>query len=195
MGEQPTVVQVSQRQAHRYPPSPWFRARNGVWLHTRTINAADAERLLDLFEKLSDESRRSRFHGDPSRLSDEAKRRGAAVFAGVDNRTMGGALVAVARKGDDEEIVGIVQLGRNSTPTDPEAEVAIVVRDDYQGQGVGRALLERIGPLAAQMGVQTLLAVIDVTNTPALRLFRSLGLPCKARTRQGQTVLHLSLAE
>jgi GNAT superfamily N-acetyltransferase len=183
----------------RYPPAPWFATKDGVRLHTRTIRADDAPRLLDLFERLSPEVRRQRFHGDADRLTQEAKRRGAAYFAAVDNRTRGGAIVAVDRRGcadgGDEEIVGIVQLGRNAALDDPEAEVAIVVRDDFQGRGVGRALLQRIGPLARQMGVRTMLAAIDVENRPALLLFRSLGLPTTAITRQGVTLLRITLPD
>lgn len=183
----------------RYPPAPWFTTRDGIRLHTRTIRADDAPRLLHLFERLSPQACRQRFHGDVDRLSEEAKRRGAAYFAAVDNRTRGGAIVAVDRRncaaGGDEEIVGVVQLGRNAALDDPEAEVAIVVRDDFQGRGVGRALLQRIGPLARQMGVRIMLAAIDVENRPALLLFRSLGLPTTAITRQGVTLLRITLPD
>lgn len=175
----------------RYPPSPWLQTRQGLWLHTRLIRPTDAPGLLDLFEKLSPESRRRRFHADVDHLSEEAKQEGAARLAGVDNRTIGGAVLAVDPR--DQAIVGVARLARNGTPDDPEAEVAIVVRDDFHGQGVGYGLLLRLGPLAAQMGVRSMLAVIDADNYAAISLFRSLGLPTKSSTSQAETILRITL--
>lgn len=187
----PPYAPFGAYQGRRYPPPPWFKTRYGLWLHTRLIVAADAAGLLDLFEKLSPESRRRRFHADMEHLSEEAKLEGAARLAGVDNRTVGGAVVAVDPR--DQAIVGVARLARNGAPDDPEAEVAIVVRDDFHGQGVGYALLVRLGPLAAQMGVRTMLAVIDADNHAAISLFRSLGLPTTSRTSQAETILRLTL--
>jgi L-amino acid N-acyltransferase YncA len=88
-------------------------------------------------------------------------------------------------------VVGVMRL---SAPEDGCAEVAVVVRDDFQGRGVGRALLQRLPTLAQRMGVHTAIAAIDAGNLPALRLMRHLDYPVTAHTSHAQTELHILLA-
>jgi L-amino acid N-acyltransferase YncA len=55
------------------------------------------------------------------------------------------------------------------------AEVSIYVRDESRGQGIGRALLERLIAESEQEGIWTLQAGVFPENTASLRLHRSLG--------------------
>jgi phosphinothricin acetyltransferase len=55
------------------------------------------------------------------------------------------------------------------------AEVSIYVRDQRRGQGIGRALLERLIAESEQEGIWTLQAGVFPENTASLRLHRSLG--------------------
>jgi L-amino acid N-acyltransferase YncA len=55
------------------------------------------------------------------------------------------------------------------------AEVSIYVRQDSRGQGIGRALLERLVAESEQEGIWTLQAGVLPENTASLRLHRSLG--------------------
>jgi RimJ/RimL family protein N-acetyltransferase len=168
---------------------PWFVTRDGVCLRVRTIRPDDAARLLGLFERLSSESRRRRFHFNPDNLNDEMKWATACVLADVDNRSRGGAVMAVeVDAAGHEQIVGVARLGRPlGEPNSPEAEAAVVVRDDFHGRGVGTELLRRMVLLAKQMGVQTIVAIIEADNEPALRVFRSLALPVVVHTSHAET--------
>jgi L-amino acid N-acyltransferase YncA len=75
------------------------------------------------------------------------------------------------------------------------AEAAIVIRDDYHGQGLGTELLRRLVLLAKQMKVKQMQAVIEADNASAIRLFRELGLPTKSDTSQGETTLIIEMPE
>jgi acetyltransferase len=171
----------------------WFTTTDGYRLVGRVIHADDAPRLIDLFDQLSSETRRRRFHLNVDNLSEEVKRETARRLAEVDNRTLGGAVLAIDVE-DRGRIVGVARLGRAAgQPDSPEAEAAIVVRDDFQGRGVGRELLRRLVLLAKQMRVQTIVAVIEMDNLRALRAFRELGLPTETVTRRGETILHIAV--
>jgi acetyltransferase len=169
----------------------WFLTKDGHWLYCRLIRPDDALRLLDLFDALSPEARRRRFHANVDHLPAATKLSYAHQLAGVDNRLTGGAVVAVDHHQGQERLVGVVRLG----PVEQaRAEVAVVVRDDFQGRGVGHALLQRLPALAQRMGAAQGVAVIEADNLPALRLFRRLPFPMTAQTAHAETTLTITLA-
>ena len=72
------------------------------------------------------------------------------------------------------------------------AEVAFLVVDDYQGQGVGSALVQHLINLARRAGLRELVADVLPENTAMLKLFRRFGFkPGRAREPR---VLHLVLS-
>lgn len=195
------------------PPS-WFTTTDGYRLYSRFIRPDDAFLLLELFEQLSSETRRRRFHMNVDHLAEDIKQAYAHQLASVDNRTTGGAVVAVDAQVTHKPIVGVARLARldGSVALPPVfagdhnaklqavaahaiAEVAIVVRDDFQGRGVGHALVERLGPLARQMRVRRLFASIDADNLAALRLWRKLGVTSITSTSRGETQLQIILPD
>jgi GNAT superfamily N-acetyltransferase len=175
----------------------WFKARNGETITSRLIRPDDDKLLIDLFRRLSPEARRRRFHQQVENLDDELIRESARLLADVDNRTQGGAVLALAKDEHGEQhAVGVARLGRQlGKPDDPMAEAAIVIRDDYHGQGLGTELLRRLVLLAKQMKVKQMQAVIEADNASAIRLFRELGLPTKSDTSQGETTLIIEIPE
>jgi RimJ/RimL family protein N-acetyltransferase len=173
-----------------------FQTRSGETLGLRLLAPTDAEKLEDLFYRLSSESRRRRFHMLADKISPEEIHRRARQLADVDNRTLAGAVVAVAGDRKSGEIIGVVRLARPAgKPDSPEAEAAIVVRDDYQGQGVGSELLRQMVQLARRMKVRTILAVFEPDNEEAINLFRNLGLPHKVTMTQGVTKMMQEVPE
>ncbi len=168
-----------------------IKTRSGETLWLRLMRPDDALRIEALFYQLSSETRWRRFHMLADQVSPEEVRRRALEMANVDNRTQQGAVVAVAGDRDEGEIVGVVRLSRPpNQPNSPEAEAAIVVRDDYHGQGVGTQLLRQMVPLARRMKVRTIVAVFQPDNDSAIRLFRNLGLPYKMVATQGVSKMY-----
>jgi len=174
----------------------WFRTRTGKVLGSRLLTPADAPLLVDFFYGLSKESLMRRFHQSNREVSPEEIRTTAQRLANVDNLTTGGAVLALERGVWGEKIVGVARLMREEdTPHSPEAEAAIVVRDDYHGQGVGSEILRRLVLLARKMGVRTMVANIEASNYGALHLFRALGLPTTSETSRGETTLYIQMPE
>jgi GNAT superfamily N-acetyltransferase len=134
----------------------------------RPIRTSDAPHLIALHERLSTETQYMRFFGPKPFLS-EAE---AAYLASVDH-VHRFAIVAVA--GDDDE-APIVGVGRFDVQQDFMAEPAIVIRDDYQGAGLGRAILERLVEIGRGRALHAFKAEVLAENTRMIDMLRGAGL-------------------
>jgi GNAT superfamily N-acetyltransferase len=97
------------------------------------------------------------------------------------------ALVAVTQENGRSMIVG----GGRYVLRPREAEVAFVVVDQYQGRGVGGALMRHLAAIARAAGLQRFIAELLVENRAMLRLFEKSGLPVSTKREDG--VLHVAL--
>lgn len=169
-----------------------FTTYNGTPIRCRLIQPDDAEILIDLFTHLSPESRRRRFNSSlgnvqPDRIFQEAHR-----LTAVDNRTIGGAVLAFADTAQGTELIAVARLARMPhTPDSPDAEAALVVRDDFQRQGIATRLMSLLALLARRMDVQRLTASIQADNEALFALLRRLHLPLERHTAHGETTISL----
>ena len=85
--------------------------------------------------------------------------------------------VAVAAVPDPSATNTIVAVGRFHSDGAERAELALLVEDGYQGNGLGRLLLERLLREARRRRLRVLAGHVLYGNAPILRLLRSLGLP------------------
>jgi len=138
--------------------------------------------LIAFFHALSDESRYSRFHGQPA--IDER-----AIAPMVDpDWAERGALVGTY---EDE----VVALGSYVRLRDVRtAEVAFAVADDFQGRGIGTRLLERLAELAAAAGIEEFLAEVLPSNAPMLGVFADAGFVTSRSLEGGVVEVRLTLA-
>ncbi|HVE92068.1 MAG TPA: GNAT family N-acetyltransferase [Actinomycetota bacterium] len=134
--------------------------RDGRQVVLRAIRPEDAPGLIEFHQRLSPESRYFRFFGPKPELSPEEAR----YLAEVD---FSSRFAIVAVQGD--EILGV---GRFDLVGPGTAEAAVVVRDDHQGHGIGRALLERLLEVARGRGIERLAGEILADNDRMLDLLR-----------------------
>jgi nucleotide-binding universal stress UspA family protein len=133
----------------------------------RPISSRDRARLADAFARLSERSRYRRFLSPMRALSDEM----LDHLTDVDHRDHE-ALVAIDPSTD--RLVGVARYVRSDA--DPgAAEVAVTVADDWQGRGLGKALLEQLKERAWREGVRRFSALALAENRGALALLSSLG--------------------
>ncbi len=176
--------------------SDTVETRDGERLNCRLMLPTDAPLLVDLFQRLSPESRRRRFHYPADVIEYSALLEMATKLAAVDNRTQNGAVVVLENADDGEHIVGVARLMRpTGEPASPEAEAAITVRDDYHGRGLGTELLRRMILLAKRMQVKVVVAEIEADNYVALRLFRELNLVTESQTSHAETTMRIEVPE
>jgi ribosomal protein S18 acetylase RimI-like enzyme len=99
-------------------------------------------------------------------------------------------ILAVVRRGEKEEVLGIGQYARNETTH--TAEVGFAVKDDYQNKGIGSELLSYLTFLAKKQGLLGFYAEVLVENRPMLHLFNQLGFNIERRREEGVYELKIS---
>ena len=135
----------------------------------RPIRADDGERLRDSHARLSPESRYRRFLAAKPYLSG-ADARYLVELDGCDHY----ALVATLPELDDEPIVAVARYIR--APENREvAELAIVVNDDFQKQGMGAELVQRLAQAAVSRGITRFRATMLADNVGIQRLLAGLA--------------------
>jgi RimJ/RimL family protein N-acetyltransferase len=131
----------------------------------RAVEPSDKDLIRAGFDRLSDESRYRRFLTPTSKLTKPMLR----YLTEVDHHDHE-ALVAV--DADSGEGVGIARYVRTSSPS---AEVAVTVVDDWQGRGLGTALLELLTERAREEGIESFSALVLSSNTEMMDLLGRLG--------------------
>jgi RimJ/RimL family protein N-acetyltransferase len=58
-----------------------------------------------------------------------------------------------------------------------KAEIAFAVVDQYQGQGVGAALMHHLATIALKAGLEELIAEVLPDNAAMLKVFEKSGFP------------------
>lgn len=150
----------------------------------RLITKADAALLVDLFHHLSPEAKRLRFHLYTEKIPEELAWKEATVLSNLDP-TRQVALIATIIEGDGQEhAVGVARFARASVE-DTEAEVAIVVRDDFQRKGLGRHLLITLAEKARQLEITHFSGWVLADNVPLLKLIKNLKLTIESDMRYG----------
>ena len=157
-----------------------IRLRDGTDVDLHQMSGADADGLLRFHRQLSPETTYLRFFSVHPELSE----RELDHFTHVDHVDRE---AIVATIGDD--IVAVARFDRVGA-TD-EAEVAFVVADCWQGEGLGRELLERLVLRAREVEVHQLVAQVLPHNRRMLNTFHHAGLPVSSTFRDG--VVHLTL--
>jgi GNAT superfamily N-acetyltransferase len=157
--------------------------RHGQQVEIRALRAIDEDGLKAAIARISSRSLYRRFFG-PKRHFTEKE---TAYFMNVD--FVGHvALVAVA----DGRIIG---GGRYIVVRPGIAELAFAVIDEYQGQGLGAALLRHLISLARAAGLTRFLADVMPDNNPMLAVFERSGLRVGTRHEHGLIALTLDLTD
>jgi RimJ/RimL family protein N-acetyltransferase len=142
--------------------------RDGRDVTLRPIDPSDAPLLVKLHDRLSFEAQYYRFFGPKPSLSLAE----SEYLAKVDFHKRF-AVVAEVQENDTPSVVGVGRFDWNQPDM---AEVAIVVRDDYQGAGLGTAILTRLREIGRGAGIQTFYAEILAENAKMLELLERNGI-------------------
>ncbi len=141
--------------------------RAGHTALVRPLDAGDRKRIKDAFNRLSEESRYRRFFAPLRELSDET----LDYLVDIDHHDHE-AIVALDPQTD--QLIGVARYVRQA-PGANRAEAAVVVADDWQREGLGRALLEQLARRAREEGITRFTALVQADNRRALDLLAELG--------------------
>jgi RimJ/RimL family protein N-acetyltransferase len=153
--------------------------RNGRQIEIRALRTDDRPDLLDAVKRTSALSRYRRFFGAKREFSQEE----IEFFVNIDfvNHV---ALVATVAEDNRAVIVG---GGRYIIVRPGAAEVAFAVVDEYQGQGIGGALMRHLVAIAREAALEELVAEVLPDNLPMRKVFEKSGLRCNVK-REGSVI-------
>jgi acetyltransferase len=160
------------RVYHQYPVyyEEWITLNDGSAVFVRPIKPTDGPLLLDLFNRLSRETIYFRFLTHLERLQPEMLKQ----LVEIDYESHF-ALVAFITENTKESIIGtcryIVKGDMN------HAELTVVLRDDWQRKGMGKAMVTRVVDIARAKGIASIEILLDYRNEGMKRIFASLGYP------------------
>jgi GNAT superfamily N-acetyltransferase len=162
---------------------PWAEEQtaeipSGRRLIVRPVRVTDEEALQDLLYRLSDESTYLRFMQFKRSHSHEEM----LELVDLDfEQNMG--LVVVDPETPDQEIIAIARY--DVDPATNLADIAFVVRDDWQRLCIGTLLMRRMKEIARARGLSGFCADVLATNKLMLGVFQQSGLEVRSELEGG----------
>ena len=135
-------------------------------LHIRALHRCEEAPIRELDAHLSLRTRYLRFLSPLPELPDSVVR----LLACVDHRRT--LALVVEDDGEGREVVG---LGSFGAVDDHNAEVALLVRDDWQRQRIGSALAERVLAAAEKRGFDRFIVYMHSDNVAIRKLLQRVG--------------------
>ncbi|MFG3593775.1 GNAT family N-acetyltransferase [Bradyrhizobium sp. RDI18] len=149
----------------------------------RALRPEDRAGMLAAIGRTSMQSLQRRFFAPKKGFSEQEM----AFFLNIDFESH---VAIVAEISEDGRPV-IAGGGRYIVVQPGQAEVAFVVVDAYQGQGIGTILMRHLAVLARNAGLKELVAEVLPENTAMLKLFKKFGFRTDAKG--SPQVVHLTL--
>jgi len=159
---------------------------DGSTVFIRPVRPTDEEMLKDMFYSFSEQTVRLRFHSFVRAMPHQRLQ----VFCNVDyDYEM--ALIGIGRVDGREEVVAIGSYTADATKTN--AEVAFVVRDDWQGKGLGTTLFKQLAQIARDKGIRHFDAYVLPENVAMLKVFHHAGLKVEATAEEDVVSVSITL--
>jgi RimJ/RimL family protein N-acetyltransferase len=159
------------------------RLRDGRAVEIRALRRDDKDGMLAAISRTGMESMQRRFFAVKRGFSEEE----IAFFMNIDFTTH----VALAALIEEDARKVIIGGGRYIVVEPGQAEIAFVVIDAYQGQGVGTMLMRHLATIARAAGLRSLIAEVLPENTAMRKVFSKFGF--KHGPGRGPQVVHLVL--
>jgi RimJ/RimL family protein N-acetyltransferase len=165
--------------------------KDGQGVLVREVVPRDAEKIAELLTRLSAQTFYLRFLRPPG---DESLIWRTAVDFAKSRSPEYLSLVALSYEKGDAHAVALIQLV-SSPKRSHVGELAIVVRDDYQRQGLGQALCRLLFPLATASGIYELEAIALAENQRILGMLRRLDVKFTSRVSSGERQISMKLSQ
>ena len=166
------------------PTTTETRLRDGSTVTIRPVEPGDGDRLREVWDAMSELSRRRRFLTPASDLTDEDLR----YLVDVDHRRHE-ALLAL-----DEDGRAVAEARYVRSPDDRgSAEIAAMVADDWHRRGLATELLGRLSERARENGIERYTAVVSDDNQAVLDALERAGAERTGSAEQGQVELEVGV--
>jgi acetyltransferase len=146
--------------------------RDGATCHVRPIRPEDEPLMIDFHQRLSDQTVYMRYL-ELLKLDQRIAHERLARVCFVDYKREV-VLIAVITRNGKEEIVGVARLAKLHGTN--QAEIAILIRDDFQQRGLGKGMIERLLQVALDERLSRLVAYIRPDNIGMQKLATAAGM-------------------
>jgi acetyltransferase len=145
-----------------------FKLREGPSAVIRPIRPEDEPMMVELLKTSSEQTLSMRFFQKISDMSHDQLTR----YCHVDyDREL--SFIAIARNEGQERIIGEVRMSR--LPDLESAEMAVMVGDQWQGQGIGKALCLHCLKIAKELGIKIMYMEVLQINARMLNRAEKMG--------------------
>lgn len=158
------------------------RLRNGLAVTVRAVRPDDKARLQAAFLKLDPASVYTRLFAHKAVLTDDDLRRLTEID--FDSEV---ALVVTLGRGKRETVIGSGRYFVFPHGSCLQAEIAFLVEEDYQGQGMAGLILHHLTVIARDQGIRGFEADVLPSNKAMQHVFARCGLPVK-KSSDGELV-------
>jgi RimJ/RimL family protein N-acetyltransferase len=158
---------VSNEGATAASHRPRLTLRDGRVVEVRPLEPRDRAGLAAAVSRLSDDTRYLRFAAPKPRLTE----RELDFLLAVNHHSHEAILAFDPGTGDGVAVVRYVEVSGEPGVV----EIAATVADDWQGHGLGRALLLYLTARAREEGYSTLRASVLATNQRSIAMLRRAG--------------------
>ena len=156
----------------------WIELKDRSRVFLRPLKLTDESLLREMFYRLSPESVHYRFF----RMIKAMPHEKLQAFLRVDyDADM--ALVVLTGSSEDAPIIGIAHYSKDARTN--LADAAFLVRDDWQGKGIGTQLMTNLVDAAIAHGIAGFTADVLLENHGMLRVFHRCGYPVESELDNG----------
>jgi len=157
---------------------------DGTLVSFRAMNPTDEPGTRDLFYSLSQETVYYRYMSHMKRIP----RKQLQNFVYIDHRN-DVAIVGTVPEAHGEEIIAIGRYYLDQKTN--RAEVAFVVRDDWQKQGIGSFIMKHLATIAKRNGIAGFTAEVMRDNKPMQAVINHSGMKVRSSVNDG--VFHFEM--
>jgi len=151
---------------------------DGTLVRFRAMDPTDEKETKDLFYSLSQETVYYRYMSHMKRIP----RKQLQNFVYVDHRN-DVAIVGTVPEAHGEDIIAIGRYYLDQKTN--RAEVAFVVRDDWQNQGIGAFIMKHLATIAKRNGISGFTAEVMRDNKPMQAVINHSGLKVRSMLNEG----------
>ena len=164
----------------RYYPEQYEETKSfdSCEIFFRPVKPTDEAIQREFFYSLSDESVYYRFFNRVKAMPHEK----IQPMVNIDYREEI-AIVGLVGETEKEEMIAIGRF--KIDPADNTAEVAFLVRDDWQTKGIGAFLMRKLADIAIERGITGFKAEVLAQNRKMLDIFHKCGYPLTTRLEEG----------
>ena len=155
-----------------------FLLEDGTQIHIRPIHPTDEPRMRDILYDLSQETLYSRFMSMSGRFSHKQIQN----FVYIDHRK-DAAIVATVPEAHGEDIVAVGRYYLDESTN--RAEIAFVIRDEWQNKAIGTFLFMYMVSLAKRNGISGFTAEVLRENKRMQAIIKNCGYKITSRLEEG----------